>query len=71
MHKDLISGKSDEEMRMKHIWSCFESGRNTRNKSASFRTFRIFPLFKLWIIVSPKIFKQILVDLFEKTTKDH
>ena len=33
--------------------------------------FLIFPIFKLWITVSPKLFKQILADLFAETRNDH
>ena len=52
---------------------------NTKNKSASFSCldmgtgplFRVFPLFKRWIIESPKIFKQIIADLSVITKKDH
>ena len=33
--------------------------------------FPVFPLFKVWVIESPKIFKQILADLFLITEKDH
>ena len=34
-------------------------------------TFSCFALFKLWIIVSPKMFKQILADLFVIARKGH
>ena len=33
--------------------------------------FCVVPLFKFWITESPKIFKQIFVDLFVITIKDH
>ena len=52
---------------------------NTRNKSASFPhfdmgmrpLFPVFPLLKLWITESPKIFKQILENLFVITKMAH
>ena len=52
---------------------------NTRNKSAGFPCidmgtrplFRVFPFFEPQITESPKIFKQILADLFVITRKDH
>ena len=34
-------------------------------------TFRVFPLFKLWITESSNIFKQISADLFVITSKGH
>ena len=33
--------------------------------------FSFFPLFQIWIAASSKIFKQILVDSFLITKKDH
>ena len=77
MPKGLIAGKFNERIRLKRVWSCLGLEGNTRNKSASFfcldmgtRLFlRILLLLNLWITVSPKIFKQILANLFGITKK--
>ena len=70
-----------KEIRNKPFCLGLSLAENTRNEPARFscldmRTrplFGVFPLFKLFITVSPKTFKQIYADLFERirTKKDH
>ena len=79
MHKGLISGTFNEGIGMKCFWSCFKSGREYWELTQKFflprlgneATYSCFPLFKLSIVESPKISKQILADLFVITRKDH
>ena len=74
MPEGLISGMFNEGIPMKCFWPCVKSDREYKFPCFDIGTrplFRVSPLFKIWITESPKMFRQIFVDLFVITKKDH